>query len=572
MSGKPKAGLERKQSIGMAAGAQIDRSPGQIPAAPLQPGATGENGGQAAGVLSRAQAGWGQATERWAAMEPQQRTRLTVGAALVVAVLATMVWFATRTDWRILYAGMDADDARGMAQTLTQSQIPFDLAAGGTTIRVPASDLDKARLATAAKGGPHSGRMGFELFDKPNWVGSEFDERVNYQRALEGELEHTIATLADVQAARVHLVLPHDSLFRDQDRPAKASVVLTLRHGHLADGEDDSIRNLVASAVDGLTPAQVVLVDASGHLPLGPKTGEQVRLGTEEALEAKLLDTLEPVVGAGNVRASVTVDYNPKTTEETDETYDPNQTVALSMQRTEQSTGPQPIAAGVPGTASNAPNSQPKPVYPPQQTQPETAKTESGTYAASHKILHTLEQPGHLRRITAAILVNDRLLHAANGKSPAVWQHLSAAEMQNLTALAQAAVGFDPSRGDLVTVENLPFEGNQGVVAVSAPQRILQMAEQSPLVLKYGTLLVALALLILLGIRPALRTPKAKVAANGAPAQLGDGISPPLLAKELPELDPERLRAQQVFDQVSEQLKQNPTQSSRLLQSWIHSD
>lgn len=562
----------------MAAGTQIDRNsaetippPGLPPVGGQPAGASSADSGS---VLARAQVGWSQASNRWSQLPPHQRTRLIIGAALAAAVLVLIAWMATRTDWRVLYAGMDSDDARSMAQVLTQAQIPFDLDATGATIRVPAADLDKARLATAAKGGPHSGRMGFELFDKPNWVGSEFDERVNYQRALEGELEHTIATLSDVQAARVHLVLPHDSLFRDQDRPAKASVVLTLRHGHLADGEDDSIRNLVASAVDGLTPAQVVLVDASGHLPLGPRTGEQMRLGTEEALEAKLLDTLEPVVGSGNVRASVTVDYNPKTTEETDDTYDPNQTVTLSMQRTDQSTGSQPVAAGVPGTASNAPNSQAKPVYPPQQTPPQTAKTESGTYAASHKVLHTLEQPGHLRRITAAILVNDLLVHPASGKSPAVWQHLNAAEMQNLTALAQAAVGFDASRGDLVTVENLPFEGNHAIAAVTTPERVLQMAEQSPLLLKYGTLLVGLALLILLGIRPALRAPQAKGKKGEAPAQaaLAGATAPALIPGESTPADMERLRAQQVFDQVAGQLKQNPAQSSRLLQSWIHSE
>jgi flagellar M-ring protein FliF len=109
-----------------------------------------------------------------------------------------------------------------------------------------------------------SGRLGFEIFDKPNWVGSEFDEQVNYQRALEGELEHTVGSLADVESARVHLVMPHDSLFREQERPAKASVVLKLRHRSLADGEPEAIRNLVASAVDGLTPDRVVLVDAAG--------------------------------------------------------------------------------------------------------------------------------------------------------------------------------------------------------------------------------------------------------------------------------------------------------------------
>lgn len=187
---------------------------------------------------------------------------------------------------------------------------------------------------------------------------------MNYQRALEGELEHTAGTLADVESARVHLVMPHDSLFRDEERPAKATVVLKLRHASLADGEPDSIRNLVASAVDGLTPERVVLVDAAGRQQLGPKTAEGELLRAEQALEEKLIATLEPVTGTGNVRASVTLDYDQSNSEETRETYDPDKSATLSMQRTEQSSGGQPVAAGVPGTASNAPNSQALPVYP----------------------------------------------------------------------------------------------------------------------------------------------------------------------------------------------------------------
>ncbi len=158
--------------------------------------------------------------------------------------------------------------------------------------------------------------------------------------------------------------------FREEERPAKASVVLKLRHRTLADGEPEAIRNLVASAVDGLTPDHVVLVDASGNLPLGPKTAEAMQLSAEQALEDKLVATLEPVTGAGNVRASVTLDYDPTATDETQETYDPDKTVTLSMQRTEQTTGAQPVAAGVPGTASNAPNTQALPVYPRETTPP----------------------------------------------------------------------------------------------------------------------------------------------------------------------------------------------------------
>ena len=135
-------------------------------------------------------------------------------------------------------------------------------------------------------------------------------------------------------------------------------MVLKLRHRSLAEGEPEAIRNLVASAVDGLAADNVVLVDASGHLPLGPKTAQAMQLTAEQALEEKLISTLEPVTGVGNVRASVTLDYDRSSNEITQETFDPDKTATLSMQRTEQTTGPQPVAAGIPGTASNAPNSQ----------------------------------------------------------------------------------------------------------------------------------------------------------------------------------------------------------------------
>ena len=197
-------------------------------------------------------------------------------------------------------------------------------------------------------------------------------------------------------------------------------MVLKLRHRTLADGEPEAIRNLVASAVDGLTPDRVVLVDAAGNLPLGPKTAEAMQLSAEQALEDKLIATLEPVTGAGNVRASVTLDYDATATEETEESYDPDKSATLTMQRTEQTTGSQPVAAGVPGAASNAPNTQALPVYPHETAPPATAKTESGTYGVSKTVRHVVENPGKVRRLTAAIVVNDRLIEPATKDRAAV--------------------------------------------------------------------------------------------------------------------------------------------------------
>ncbi len=549
----------------MATGTQLEKSP------PAAPGRV-QLGGKWSGL-------WGMVRVRWAQMAPAQRGWVVVSALLLIALVGGLTWYALSPDWRTLYVNLEPDDARQIGQVLAQAQISFEPTADGAGILVPAAQLDKARLATAAKGGVKSGRLGFEIFDKPNWVGSEFDEQVNYQRALEGELERTVSTLSDVVSARVHLVLLHDSLFRDAERPAKASVVLKLRHRSLAEGEPEAIRNLVASAVDGLTPDHVVLVDAAGNLPLGPKTADAMQLSAEQALEDKLVATLEPVTGVGNVRASVTLDYDSTATEETQESYDPDKTATLSMQRTEQSSGAQPLAAGVPGTASNAPNTQALPVYPHETASPQTAKSESSTYGVSKTVRHMVENPGRVRRLTAAIVVNDREIQPATKNHAAAWQPRSVDELRNLTALAQAAVGFDASRGDLVTVQDLAFDDNRPQPSAAVPEQVLQAAQNSPELVKYAALLMGLLLVVAFAVRPAIRHAGAVLSARGPARMAGKELAAAEMASpgtlsppESAQPDPERLRNQEIFEQVTTHLKREPTQSSRLLQSWIHSD
>ena len=522
---------------------------------------------------SGAAALWKRTQDVWASMSGRQHNGAIAALVLLAGLVGGLSWYALRTDWRILYSGLDTEDSRQVGLTLTQAQIPFDLADTGMTLRVPSAQLDKARLATSAKA-IRSGRMGFELFDKPNWVGSEFDEQVNYQRALEGELEHTVSSLSDVETARVHLVMPHDSLFREQERPAKASVVLKLRRASLADGEADSIRNLLASAVDGLSPEHVVLVDASGRLSLGPKTEEALRLSGEQALEQKLVSTLEAVTGPGNVRASVTIDYDPDALEETSESYDPAQSATLSMERTEQTSGGQPLAAGVPGTASNAPNSQSVPVYPKQTSAPQSSKSESGTYGVSKTVRHKVEKPGKVRRLTAAVLVNDRQTELASRDHAAQWQPRSADELRNFTLLAQAAVGSDASRGDIVTVQGMSFEQNRNEVAPSVSSQLLSRIQMWPEAIKYVSLLLGLIIVMAFGVRPALRQAMSTIKLKGALPAGGSGgeqfVAPELIEPVV--ADASRMRAQQMFEKVSSQMRNEPTQSSRLLQSWIHSD
>jgi flagellar M-ring protein FliF len=248
------------------------------------------------------------------------------------------------------------------------------------------------------------------------------------------------------------------------------------------------------------------------------------------------------------------------------------------MQRTEQSAGAQPVAAGVPGVASNAPNSQALPVYPAQSSSPQTAKSEAGTYAATKTMRHMVEGPGRVRRMTAAIVVNDRLAQLATKDKAAQWQSRSPEELLNLTALAQAAVGFDATRGDLLEVKDLAFDGNRTQPTVSVPGQILATAEGSPVLVKYAALLTGLLVVVAFGVRPALRHarlasgPSAKAAVRELPGHAESAETRTLRPPEPVEVDPERLRSQDIFEQVTGHLKREPTQSSRLLQSWIHSD
>ena len=296
--------------------------------------------------------------QRFAAMPAKKRTWLIASLVFLAAACAGMAWFAQRPDWRILFSGLDSKDAQQVSQELAAAGITYEITSDGSGVQVPAESLDKARMEVAAKGMPQTGRLGFELFDKPNWVGSEFDERVNYQRALEGELEHTIGTISAVRSARVHLVLPQQSLFSGEQKAAKASVVLKLRDSSLARATGGVDPRAGGWAVEDLRPDQVMLADADGHLMLGNKSGTAEAEAHEAALAEKLIETLEPVAGTGNVRASVNVDYDTSTSEETDESYDPASVVTLSMQRSQQTATPAPAAKGVPGTASNAPNTQ----------------------------------------------------------------------------------------------------------------------------------------------------------------------------------------------------------------------
>src|SRR5882724_9855705 len=203
-----------------------------------------------------------------AAYDTKQLIVLMGGAALVAGIIFFFGHLLATPDYKPLMTGMDPADAQALAGRLAGKNIAYQLSPDGKTVSVPSDKIDSSRLEIASEGMPHSGRLGFELFDKLNWGQTEFDEKVNYQRALEGELERTIATLRDVESARVHLVMPTDSVFLDREREAKASVILRVHHGQLSEETHLAIASLVSGAVDKLSPQNVTVIDADTNQPL----------------------------------------------------------------------------------------------------------------------------------------------------------------------------------------------------------------------------------------------------------------------------------------------------------------
>ncbi|MDR3674563.1 MAG: flagellar basal-body MS-ring/collar protein FliF [Acidobacteriota bacterium] len=530
----------------------------------------------------------------------RQKITIAVGAAAVAGTVWVFVALFGKADYKTLYSGLSSSDAQALSHRLSEKNIPYELTSDGTGISVPADQLDKVRLDLASEGMPQSGRLGFELFDKPNWAGSDFAEKVNYQRALEGELERTIQTLGDVEAARVHLVLPQESLFTEQEHEAKASVVIKLRAGKLGDDAQEAITHLVASAVDNLKPENVTLINADGGMPILARGGTESRPRSwadfETSLARKVVATLEPVVGPGKARANVTVEYDMATSDSMQETYDPNGAVVLTSQISTESVG-ETGAQGTPGTTSNVPGKQPAPAAKPAapaDAEPQGLHSENKTFAVSKTVRHTTLPSGNLKRITAAVLVDDATdTKEENGQKVETRRKRTPDEMKQIGDLVAAAIGIDATRGDKVAVENLSFQ----VLPLELPaptltERVVPIVDKWINVIRYGALILLFLLIYMLVLRPIKRQivttfqelPKqlgvAKVArvalpgspSGGAAVKSEDASALEASMSQLGDSPMETKQAVMLKKNLLEKVKKEPAAASRLIQNWMRQE
>jgi flagellar M-ring protein FliF len=398
----------------------------------------------------------------------KQILSLVLAAAAVIGGLALFSRWNRERDFRPLYSSLAPDDAAAVMAKVRESGSDFRLSENGTEIRVPSERVAELRLVMAGAGLPRSGRIGFELFDKSTFGMSDFTEQVNYHRALEGELERSVISLAAVEQARVAITFPKDSLFLDSRQPAKASVLVKLHPGtQLSRQNVAAICQLVASAVDGLLPEAVSLLDTNGNLlnralkassPDDPAPSEEAleyQQKLEHDLLAKINSTLEPLLGPNNFRATALIDCDFSSADQSEETYDPAKSVMVSSQKTED-TSAAATAAGIPGTPSTLPRA---PARPGSGGNTVSRRTENISYQTSRTVRHVREPEGTVKRMSVSLLVDSVVRFEGTGaKTKRIVEPPSADKLKAIHDLVAGVIGLSTERGDQLVVETLPFE------------------------------------------------------------------------------------------------------------------
>lgn len=438
--------------------------------------------------------------EAFARLTVQQRMILAIAVAALIAVLVGGVLWAKQPDFRVLFSNLSEKDGGAIITALEQQNIPHKFAESSGAILVPAERVHEVRLRLASQGLPRGGSIGFEIMENPKFGLSQFAEQVNYQRALEGELARTIQSVGAVQAARVHLAIPKPSVFVREEQKPTASVLLTLYPGRALDpAQVAGIGHLVSSSVPQMTMGNVTVLDQNGNLlsqiksklteaGLDPAQIKYVR-EVENSIIKRVEDILKPVLGESNYKVQVAADIDFSLTEQTAETFRPNNTPESTVIRSQQNTESANINAttgGVPGALTNQP---PVPATAPLTTpavggtpgpaaktgeaagkldaagvtaplsavgQPlSTSKNSTINYELDKTIRHTKQSMGAVRRLSAAVVVNHRKDVGKDGKP--ITKPLPDAELKQINELVREAMGFSKDRGDSLSIANAPF-------------------------------------------------------------------------------------------------------------------
>lgn len=557
----------------------------EVPAAQTPPAVTGAPGTGVAALQQRLNQ-----------MDRGQRLRWGGLAALAVVALVAAALFTRQPDYKVLFTSLTDKDAGAIVAQLSQMNVPYRYTEGGGAILVPADKVHDARLKLATQGLPKGSVAGFEVMDNSKFGITQFQERVNYQRALEGELTRSIQGLSAVEDARVHLALPNQNgFFREQQKPS-ASVIVSLFPGRMLDRTQIAgIVHLVASSVPELSPTSVSVLDESGKLLSQEPDGKDAavdlqQLMYQQQLEKqyvqRILDILEPVVGKGNVKAQVTADLDFSQSESTSELHAPNQgeniSSAIRSRQVLESTGaPKDLPpTGVPGATTNQPpqvaaapiNGPAQPLRTAEERERDFmgipgSKRESVTnYEVDKTIRVTRNSTGGIKRMTAAVVVNYLPGTPVEPGGVATPQAMTEQQQAQMLALVRETIGFNAERGDSVNLMNTPFQPAQ---RVASDLPVWQQPETIEMVKTIGWPVgfVLAALILMFGVvRPLVKSRRKKEMQQQLDLLEAEELERPALPQKPGELPPEQIR----LNQARALAKQNPIAVANIIKTWVN--
>ncbi|MEC9488395.1 MAG: flagellar basal-body MS-ring/collar protein FliF [Halanaerobium sp.] len=514
----------------------------------------------------------------WNNLDSKARMIIVSSALLVFAGLIILIFWVGQPQMVPLYSDLSSTDAAGIVSLLEEQNIPYELASGGSTILVPQEEVYRVRLDMAESGLPKGGVVGFEIFDQSNFGATDFERRVQYYRALGGELARTISRLDAVDMAVVQVSPPEDSVFIKDTRKAEASVLLKLSPmAQLEASQVEAITNLVASSVPDLSPEDVTVVDTEGNLLNQLVSGsESISSGSytvsrlelqrqfESQLEGDLQQLLTRVLGPKNVVVNVRAELNMDQREVTSTTYEPvvdDQGIVKNEEVTEeQYTGnPGSTPQGVPGTESNVPT------YQGTETGGGDYQREERitNYEINKKIENHIYAPGEIEKLSVAVVVN---------------KELNEDQQNQIFDMVSAAVGYDPDRGDSLSISQMSFDTSLEREMVSAQQE-LQAADFRRNLLYIGLGIAGLILLYFIARRftAGFAGIPAEQGSAGARGQVFDMMADESAEEQAAALDDlkpsaaDKLR-QELKTEIKEIITEKPDEVANLLKAWLLDD
>jgi flagellar M-ring protein FliF len=520
-----------------------------------------------------------------------QKVMLALGVAVAVAVMGAVWMWGQQPDYRVLFSNFSDRDGGAIVAELEKMGVPYKYAEGGGAVLVPAERVHDARLKLASQGLPKGGNVGFELMENQRLGSSQFIERVNFQRAMEGELARSIESVSSVLSARVHLAMPKESVFVSEQKAPTASVLLNLHPGRTLDQQQVSaIVHLIASSIPELPIKNVTVVDQNGNLlsdmgkaaSINGMDPSQIKYVQElqQNVVKRIESIISPIVGPGNVRAEATADVDFSRSEQAVESYKPNQTpdaMVIRSQQTSESLNGTGNPGGVPGALTNQPPAPATaPINAPGQNaaapangavNSNTRKDATVNYEVDKTIQYVQQAVGGLKRLSVAVVVNYKKSIGADGKVSMT--PLTEAETLQITNLVREAMGFSAERGDSINVVNTPFAQTEQDALPELPwwkqPQYIEYIEMAKTAGKY--LLMALVLLILyLRVLKPLMKKLADIAKQPPPSQ-----NPQLQHAEMTAL-PGQSNYQDNLSRAQKMASEDPRVVANIVKTWVGSN